>query len=460
MKGPRLYPWLLLLVLIPVTALAAPTPGADGPRAAQTLVPAHGAYLGAYVQLDPVVKGDLAAFEKLVGRPHYSYLRYVGYGEPFPHRWAQEVVARGGIPQIAWEPNNGLAEVQEDAYLRGWAEAARHLGAPVLLRYASEMNGNWMPYSGKPDEYIRKWRLVYRVMHETAPNVVMIWCPFGTPRSNIPLYYPGDDYVDWVGINIYAVVYNNGDPKQPAEDTQLDQLRFVYNLYAERKPIAVCEYAATHFCSASKQCTTDFALKNMREFYEALPKLFPRVMFVSWFSVEASADGLAHNDYAVTTDPAVLNLYRELIQGDYFLAGPSAGAPVTPTTPDLPLIRPLGAVTAVVPKPPVRPTRPLPLIGQAVPGPSEVALSMRGAPPQAATGRVTLTATVGEKLTPDTVVFYLDGQVRCLTNMRPYTWDWNTAGYDPGEHAVRVVVTGADGSELAVREVSVIIADQ
>lgn len=455
----RRLPWLVLAAGWCLMTIAAPQLCWGQEReaaAADYLVPERGAYLGAYIQLDPVVKGDIAAFEKLVGRKHASYLRYVGYGEPFPHKWAAEVVAAGAMPQIAWEPNNGLGEVHDDAYLRGWAQAARHLGAPLLLRYASEMNGTWMPYSGNPDEYIRKWRLVYRVMRETAPNVVMIWCPFGTPRSTIPLYYPGDAYVDWVGVNVYAVVHNDGDPLKPAADTQLDQLRFVYNLYADRKPIAICEYAATHFCRAVKQATTEFCLKNAREFYDALPRLFPRVIFVSWFSVEASADGLADNDYAVTTDPAVLALYREIVARDYFLPSPlpapggTWGGPPGIIGPPPPPPAPSG--------PPVVPSRPLPARGTAAPAPKELAVTMRGGSPEAAQGKVTLVASVGEELEVDTVIFQLNGEVRCLTNMRPYTWDWNTAVYDPGEYVIRVVVTSRDGEEIAQREVSVIVA--
>lgn len=85
-------------------------------------------------------------------------------------------------------------------------------------------------------------------------------------------------------------------------------------------------------------------------------------------------------------------------------------------------------------------------------------MTMRGGSPEAAQGKVTLVASVGEELEVDTVIFQLNGEVRCLTNMRPYTWDWNTAVYDPGEYVIRVVVTSRDGEEIAQREVSVIVA--
>jgi hypothetical protein len=438
---------LLLAAALPVATWAAP----DAAPAATSLLPTQGAYLGAYIQLDPVVKGDLSAFEKLVGKHHAVYLGYLGYGEPFPYRWVQDVVAHGAIPQIAWEPNNGLSEVQDDAYLRGWAEAAGHCGTPVLLRYASEMNGNWMPYGGNNnyDEYIRKWRLVYKIMHEAAPNVVMIWCPFGVPRSTIPLYYPGDDFVDWVGINIYAVVYNNGDLHQPARDTQMDQLKFIYNLYADRKPIAICEYAATHYCQAQNQACRDFAVKSMQEMYQALPQQFPRVVLISWFSVDAASDHLAHNEYSVTTDPLVLSTYQQLIASPYFLSAPTGAAALAPDHGAGGSGSPTGLA--------VPPRHDFPFEGQAVPGPRELALSLYGASPRAASGKVSLTATVGDELKVDTVTFYLDGEIRCITDFKPYQWDW-VITEPPGEHTVKVVATAPDGENVATLEDSVIVA--
>ncbi|NLO73958.1 MAG: hypothetical protein GX100_07615 [candidate division WS1 bacterium] len=448
---------LALAVALPASVTAAPATDY-----ASALVPALGAYLGAYIQLDPVAKGDLKAFEDLTGRRHAVYLRYVGYGEPFPYRWVQEVVARGALPQIAWEPNNGLNEVHDDAYLRGWAEAAAHSGTPILLRYASEMNGDWMPYSGNPDEYIRKWKLVTTVMREVAPNVIMIWCPFGLPRSTIPLYYPGDDFVDWVGINIYAVVYNNGDPGQPATESQFDQLKFVYDLYADRKPIAICEYAATHYCVAAKQQVREFAVRSMKELYAALPTRFPRVVLISWFSVNAASDRLANNEYAVTTDPLVLATYRELIASPYFLSAPVRRPPTAPGVPpdtaeDPPVIAPPIAAPPA-PDQLVVPEHPFPLEGQAVPGPREMGVSLYGASPRAAAGKVTLAATLGSELKVDTVTFYLDGRIHCITNFKPYTWNWKIQE-EPGEHVIKVVATAPNGVEVATAEVSVIVAD-
>jgi len=213
--------------------------------------PSQGCYLGAYIELDPTARDDAAVFESLVGKRHVSYFHYVGYGRPFPFEWVKKLRDAGYVPHIAWEPNDGLDQVRDDDYLRGWAQAARHADTPIFLRYASEMNGDWQAWSGNPKLYIEKWRTMARVMREVAPNVILVWCPFAQPQRSIPDYYPGDEYVDWVGVNIYSVLRHDGDPAKLAAEQPTELLRYVYDLYADRKPIAVCEYAATHFCAAT-----------------------------------------------------------------------------------------------------------------------------------------------------------------------------------------------------------------
>jgi hypothetical protein len=235
----------------------------------------------------------------------------------------------------------------------------------------------------------------------------------------------------------------------------MDQLKFLYSLYADRKPIAICEYAATHFCQASGKECRDFAVKSMQEMYGALPKQFPRVVMISWFSVEAASDRLAHNEYAVTTDPLVLATYQELIASPYFL--PATGAPATGPlpTPGAPVITP--PVPAAPTGPAVTPRFPFPFEGQAVPGPRELALSLYGASPRAASGKVSLDATAGSQLQVDTLTFYLDGEIRCITNFKPYTWEW-TIAESAGEHVVKIVATAPDGENVATLECSVIVA--
>ena len=300
--------------------------------------PETGCFLGAYVLQDVNISGSMARWEQLTGKGHASYLRYLGYGKPFPKEWVAAVRRLGAVPNLALEPNSGLDEVRDCGptcrhgvprkgekrnpgffCLRRLARDIAESGGPVYLRFASEMNGPWTKYHGDPVKYRDTFRTVARVMHSEAPNVAMVWTPYCTPRRPIPDYYPGDDAVDWVGVNIYSVHHHDGSLHHPAHrEDPAELLQPIYDLYADRKPIQISEYAATHTCKACNRYTADFAMDKMIRMYRSLPERFPRVKMIYWFSYDTISGKAADNNYAVTDDPVITDTYRRLIAPLYF----------------------------------------------------------------------------------------------------------------------------------------------
>ena len=175
-------PFLVVLFLISCLASAGHTQSSGRAK----FEPAQGCYVGAFIELDDTVKGDITVFEELTKKQHASYFTYVGYGRPFPLEWVNKVKARGAAPHIAFEPNNGLDEVKDDEYLRAWARDAARTQCPIFLRWASEMNGPWTAYGKDPAQYREKFRLMAQVMKEEAPNVAMVRTPFAEPTRLIP----------------------------------------------------------------------------------------------------------------------------------------------------------------------------------------------------------------------------------------------------------------------------------
>ena len=155
--------WILFLALLaPCVGLRAATPNLSGgtppinvtpatpptPPAATTgnlakWEPRSGCYIGAFIEREPTLHGDISLFEALTKKKHASYFTYVGHGSPFPTEWVESVKAQKAAPQIAFEPNGGLDKVQDDEYLRKWARDAAKAQCPIFLRWASEMNGPW-----------------------------------------------------------------------------------------------------------------------------------------------------------------------------------------------------------------------------------------------------------------------------------------------------------------------------
>ncbi|MDR2771279.1 MAG: glycoside hydrolase family 26 protein, partial [Clostridiales Family XIII bacterium] len=101
-----------------------------------------------------------------------------------------------------------------DEFLKNYAETVAAFAHPVLFRLGNEMNGDWCPYAGyntarDPWIFIEFYRYVYGFFERAgARNVIWIWNPNGKSFPDFTwndalMYYPGDAYVDVVGLTAY-----------------------------------------------------------------------------------------------------------------------------------------------------------------------------------------------------------------------------------------------------------------
>jgi hypothetical protein len=125
---------------------------------------------------------------------------------------------------VTWEPFNpsngvdqpgyslaAIANGTHDAYLSRWATQIKTWGQPLWLRFAHEMNGDWYPWAegvngNAPGSYVAAWRHVHDVFANAGvTNVTWVWTPnvLIPGRPSYASLYPGDAYVDWVGLDGY-----------------------------------------------------------------------------------------------------------------------------------------------------------------------------------------------------------------------------------------------------------------
>jgi hypothetical protein len=307
--------------------------------------PERGCYFSGFVGPDKSIRYEMFrnggtltdAFERIVQKKMAVMWLYFYYDNPAElEATLKGYKTHSFAMQVALEPRTGLQEVRDDATLRHYAKMMAAYGRPIFLRFASEMNGNWTPYHSNPALYRQKFRLVHDVMARHAPNVVMIWCVGSKPDHNWDKYYPGDGYVDWVGVNFYSVLHHNNDPKQPADkESVASMLDGVYRKYASRKPIAICEYGASR--QERLAPTVDqskWAAAKLTELLSLLPKKYPRVKMIGLFNVNTMelkfSTGAKANNYCFTDSPTVTLALRRALATDYYL---SRVAPIPPPLP-------------------------------------------------------------------------------------------------------------------------------
>ncbi|SDC72027.1 Copper amine oxidase N-terminal domain-containing protein [Paenibacillus sp. UNCCL117] len=299
--------------------------------------PEYGMYIGMYTERDPKMLNYFDRSESIYGKKHALYLAYTQVGKPFPKQYADRAKQAGAGLQIGWEPMNGLDAVT-DAVVRQWAKEAKAAGIPIFLRYASEMNGNWIPWHGDPDKYIRSFRMVHDIMEQEAPNVAMVWSPGDVPMYSMDAYYPGDDYVDWVGVSLYSEPYENGDPQQGnmQATSPVERLDYLYRTYAERKPIMISETAVSHYANIPKESFTDYGTLNLQRLYGIMPYKYPRLKSVTYFNVNLEMSE-SKNNYLLRDNDAMMSLYKKLIAPSYYLTKIEQGAKPSDQTGLVPL---------------------------------------------------------------------------------------------------------------------------
>jgi len=307
--------------------------------------PNNGMYIGGYLEYeDELNLYDLNRFSKfneVTEKKHSLFFNYHTYGNPFPEVWGNKVKTAGGAIHLALQPEDGLSQVKDDAYLREFARRANAMDTPIFLRFAAEANGTWVPWNGDPTLYKQKFCMVSNIMKEEAPNVVMVYAPSSEPKKLIPTYYPGDACVDWVGVSIYSNNFENGDANKPNDgENPLDHLDYVYHLYSSKKPIMVAEYAASHMSSVDMKDASKFSITKMQMMYEGIQLKYPRVKAIQWFSMNtmkhATRESRKISNYSLLENERVLNAYKNMIKNEHFLSDVVNG-PGVPRQSDTPL---------------------------------------------------------------------------------------------------------------------------
>jgi glycosyl hydrolase family 26 len=291
-----------------------------------------GVLLGAYVNPTETWLGladdqrKVREFEALIGRPLAIDMHYHGWRTAWPTDLEAWDAASGRIPMVTWgSPSSGptlaaLTSGSEDGWLRQRARAAKALGSEIFLRPLWEMNGNWSAWDGahngnSPPAFVGAWSRIHDIFRqEGADNVVWVWSPnaVDTPAeqwNHWTRYYPGDDYVDWVGMD----GYNWGH----ADDSHTWQpfgavFRDLYADYAGRKPLMIAETASTEVGGDKAAWIADARA--------TLKSSFPAVRAVIWFHANKETD------WRVDSSRQALLAFRAFARDDYFGQATGAGA--------------------------------------------------------------------------------------------------------------------------------------
>jgi len=236
--------------------------------------PGNGIYHSAFPffgnEEDVVTAASITDFEALAGKAitwAYFSNNWIDGTIAFPSANANAIRTCGRVPYIRMmmrsdfeDPPDPIFKLEDiisgahDTALTQWALDAAAYGDPLIVEFGTEVNGDWFPWNGYwnggsvigPQRFVDAYRHIVTLCRANgAANITWV---FHVDAGSSPdeewnsmgNYYPGDDYVDWIGISVYG-------PLTPDEDYQgfIERMDIAYPKLAAlsaAKPLALLEY--------------------------------------------------------------------------------------------------------------------------------------------------------------------------------------------------------------------------
>jgi hypothetical protein len=252
----------------------------------KVLSPSKGIYFSAYPDFgdseDTVTTARIEDFERLAGRP----LAWVYFSNnwvediKFPREAAMIIHECGRLPFIRMMPRSTYEQGPDTIYrlqriidgdfddaLKKWARDAKAIGFPLMVEFGVEANGNWFPWSGVfnggdtlasygdpqkadgPERFSDAYKHIIDLFRgEGVANITWVFhvnsenFP-GEGWNNMAAYYPGDSYIDWIGVSAYGAL----TPREARQDWMsftdiMDDCYSEFAAISSSKPLAILEF--------------------------------------------------------------------------------------------------------------------------------------------------------------------------------------------------------------------------
>ncbi len=256
----------------------------------QKLIPVPGKkYFGAFPDFcgeeDCVSVNKIQDFEMLVNKNlAWAYFSNNWWdGIVFPQEQVNIIAQTGKTPFIrmmarsefelyAQDPVWNLIDIVNgvhDTALYNWFTAAKNTQIPLLVEFGTEMNGFWFSWNGLyygsgtthqygnasypdgPEIFRDAFRHIVDISHQAGAENITWFFHFDVHSDpdedwNDPVfYYPGDDYIDWLGVSTYGPFSKseNIDDYKPTD--LLHKAHEKCTQISTSKPYAILEFGIT-----------------------------------------------------------------------------------------------------------------------------------------------------------------------------------------------------------------------
>lgn len=249
-------------------------------------------------------------FENYMGSELDTYMYNLKLGEGYPLSFVLNCYSNLKVPFINILPPENSKDIFDNLKIKNMAKDFGNLQVPMFVS-VYPLDKSFMQ---KKDEYVSFLQQAKKYFDIYAPNVAFVW----TVNSNMVYkskeFYIGDNYLDWIGINI------NEDINQNSKlDIVFDEYYYFYKMYSDKKPIVI-NLAISHFSNTTHNYNIDDKINEIDRYFNNVVNRHKRIKMINYINKDTfKSNDINKQNYLVTDNKKILNTYKNAIKNEAFI---------------------------------------------------------------------------------------------------------------------------------------------
>ncbi|WP_250278594.1 glycosyl hydrolase [[Clostridium] colinum] len=271
--------------------------------------PEEKCYTGVFIEQ---IEGDfIQEFESYTNTSPSIYMYSQKLDDSYPLSWVLNCYSNLKTPFITILPPENEKDTFNNTLIKNVAKDFGSLQIPMFVSIYPANNS----FIGRNNEYIKFLQDAKTYFELYAPNVALVWSIDKNLSYRAKDFYPGDNYVDWVGIEIYENIDENNKL-----DIMFKEFDFFYKKYASEKPIFI-NLAISHFGNTSYNYNINDKINELNRYFNKMPYKYERLKMINYINYDTfKTQKVNKQNYLITDNKKILETYKNLLNNDIFLS--------------------------------------------------------------------------------------------------------------------------------------------
>ena len=272
--------------------------------------PYDSCYLGAYVLSSKNINYSIDGLNEDTNKKHGISLYYLTVGNVVPDLWILECIRNTITPCIILQPFD-----TENPYQKYLIEKSIKSFNKFNIPFFVQIYPNPSELNGSNKEYIEFYKYASDLIDEFAPNVAKVWAVEDNNLYESLLYYPGDSYVNWIGLCMYIDFdeLNNHDVT--------NSIKIFYESYETKKPLMIAQLGISDYSNKTQEYAVKRKVDLLTNIYYKIISEYPRIKAINYLNyndITLDQGKMTGNNYSLTDNSSTLKCYTEIVGNKHF----------------------------------------------------------------------------------------------------------------------------------------------